>query len=199
MTGTQAATKGAGNKENKAAAPKSMVKEAERKPTAAKNIKIPNGPKEKQYDKAKGDAGRVSAKTAGTRANAGASGRVYAGAKPQLVKAKVTTVPTLSTVKLAAVPLTVKANATAKQKKEPVKKVPSPVPADVSASCALDFNGSKSTEVSKVEQDEAFKGVQATHLETTPQRNNVSKGYKLYFEDDVDSDDVDWKILSPVM
>ncbi len=129
-----------------------------------------------------------------------------------------TTVPTLSTSKLAAVPLTVKANATAKQKKEPVKKVPNPIPADVSASCALDFKVSKGTEikvkqddifervqdkqtavVSKVEQDEAFKGVQATHLETTPQRNKVTKEYKPGVEDEVEFEDVDWKILSPVM
>ncbi len=172
MTGTQhAATKGAGNKENKAAL-KSIVKEAECKKTAAKNINKPNGPKDKKDNKAKGDAGRVSAKTAGTKANAGASGRVYAGAKPQLVTAnKLITAPTLSTAKMAAVPLTVKANAPAKhQKNEPVvKTVPHPRPAgsQFPASCAYNYNGSKATVVER-KQEDAFEGKQKEPVKTVP-------------------------------
>jgi hypothetical protein len=190
MTGTQAATKGAGNKENKAAPLKSMVKEAEGKPKAAQNIKKPNGPKDKHDDKAKGNAGQVSAKSAGTRAHAGASGRVYAGAKSQLVKAKVTTVPTLSTAKMAAVPLTVKANATAKQKKEPVKKIPSPIPAHVSASCALDIKGFKGTEI-MVEQEDSFEEILVKHSQSVPQRVEVAKEN----EEEDEFDNVDWKII----
>jgi hypothetical protein len=155
MTGTQAATKGAGNKENKAAALKSIVKEAERKPNAAKNIKKPNGPKDKQDDKAKGDAGRV-----------------YAGAKPQLVTAnKLTMVPTLSTTETAAVQLNIKANATAKdQKNDPVvKRVPPPLPAGFQfpASCAYNYNGSKATEVER-KQEDASEGKQKEPVKTVP-------------------------------
>jgi hypothetical protein len=103
---------------------------------------------------------------------------------------------------MAAVPMTAKAKDTSNdQKKQAAKRVQRPVQAgfQFSDSSADNFNGSKTTVASKVEQDEAFKGVQATHLETTPQRNKVAKNNKLYFEDEVDFEDVDWKILSPVM